>query len=93
MFALALPKIDRDGPKGDRGEYLVGPGEVTPYHLEAFSVSNAVDQNGCRDCEQRSGNDQTVLDGLLVEMHEVGHDESGGTHGGVARGDGGADDT
>ena len=61
--------------------------------METIGIGNAIDQNGCCDGKHRDGYKQTVLNGFLVEVHEVGNDESRRTQSGVARGDSGTDDT
>ena len=73
---------DSRRPEEARGQRLVRPGEVAPEHVEVH------ENQGCRDGEQRQGQHQAVGNLLLVQVHEVCHNQAGTAIGGVAGGDG-----
>ena len=73
-------------PEGEDGERLVRPTEVAPYDVE-------VDEHHGEDAaEQRQGDHEALEAGFLVDVHEVGYDQSCGAQGGVAGGDRRGDD-
>ena len=70
-------QIDGHGPKGEDGQRLVGPAEVTPYHIETVWIRDVeVQQEEC-DCKQWDADPHSFLDRLLIKVDKLGNDQSG----------------
>ena len=77
VVLLLLIEIDGDGPEREDGERLVAPAKPAPDDIETLGVGHLPDEQG-DDCREHGDADvETLAHALLVEVDEVGNDESG----------------
>ena len=86
--AFGTHQIDRHRPQGEDGQGLVGPSEVTPNHVKALGIAQAIEQQAYRRQKHRHADIQAFADGLLLQPQEICHNEAGRTESRVATGDG-----
>lgn len=73
---LLANQINRDSPQHEHRKRLVAPAEPAPDLTEAFLVRHLPDEQGDDGGKQRDADVQTLADRLLLQLHEVGNDQS-----------------
>ena len=72
----ATYEIDSYSPERKYGQGLVAPCEISPDDLEAFRISQAIDEHAHSEQKQRNAYQQTLDDRTLVDMKEVRRDQT-----------------
>ena len=78
---IATVEIDGSGPEGEDSEGLIRPGEIAPDDVE-INKRHTKD-----DSKHRNRDNESFPDGSLLQMEEIGHDESCTSQCRITRGD------
>ena len=93
IVLLFTQQINGDCPQGEDGQSLVAPGEVSPDNLEAFGIAQAIHQHTDGEQEERDADEQTLGNGTLVDVQEIGCYETGRTESRITTGNRSRHDT
>ena len=73
---VCLCQIDGQCPQGEDGQCLVGPGKVSPNHVESGLVLLAVQQEGNGSDEEGQADHQAFGNASLFQVQEVCHNQT-----------------
>ena len=76
-FTLALGQPNGEGPQGNGGQRLIGPGKVAPDDLKALRIAQTEDEQRNGDEKKWHAKQQPLADGTLRDVEEIGQDETG----------------